>query len=132
MHSITDHPTAIEDIVSTFQSQQMPNVNQETQSWILMEILGAIPEEVTVFLKYKMTYSNCNFHCAHSCAFCFRVRPTSCTLQYKECLFRMKYAHGRHLSSAPCNSLFYQNWIRRQMTMTWPRFYERSSVRKLG
>lgn len=46
VHMISEHPTAIEDIVNTFQSQQMPNVNQETQSWILMEILGAIPEEV--------------------------------------------------------------------------------------
>lgn len=45
---ISEHPTAIEDIVNTFQSQQMPNVNQETQSWILMEILGAIPEEVRI------------------------------------------------------------------------------------
>lgn len=43
---ISEHPTAIEDIVNTFQSQQMPNVGQGTQSWILMEILGAIPEEV--------------------------------------------------------------------------------------
>lgn len=46
VHVITDHPTAIEDIVNTFQNQQMPNVSQSTQSWILMEILGAIPEEV--------------------------------------------------------------------------------------
>lgn len=43
---ITEHPNAIEDIVNTFQSEQMPNVSQETQSWILMEILGAVPEEV--------------------------------------------------------------------------------------
>lgn len=48
---ISEHPTAIEDIVNTFQSQQMPNVNQETQSWILMEILGAIPEEVYAFFS---------------------------------------------------------------------------------
>lgn len=46
VHSISEHPSAIEDVVNTFHSQQMPNVNQETQSWILMEILGAIPEEV--------------------------------------------------------------------------------------
>lgn len=43
---LTDYPSAIEEIVNTFQNQQMPNVSQETQSWILMEILGAIPEEV--------------------------------------------------------------------------------------
>lgn len=43
---ISEHPTAIEDIVNTFQNEQMPNVGQETQTWILMEILQAIPEEV--------------------------------------------------------------------------------------
>lgn len=43
---ITEHPTAIEEIINTFQCQKMPNVCQETQQWILMEILGAIPEEV--------------------------------------------------------------------------------------
>lgn len=48
VHMISEHPTAIEDIVNTFQSQQMPNVSRETQSWILMEILGAIPEEVNI------------------------------------------------------------------------------------
>lgn len=46
---ISEHPNAIEDIVNTFQNEQMPNVNQETQSWILMEILGAVPEEVNTF-----------------------------------------------------------------------------------
>lgn len=43
---ITEIPTTIEDIVTTFQSQQMPNVSQDTQLWILMEMLGGIPEEV--------------------------------------------------------------------------------------
>lgn len=47
---ISEHPTAIEDIVNMFQSQQMPNVSQGTQSWILMEILGAIPEEVCIVI----------------------------------------------------------------------------------
>lgn len=45
---ITDFPTTIEDIVSTFQSQQMPNVSQDTQLWILMEVLGGIPPEVSI------------------------------------------------------------------------------------
>lgn len=49
---ILTQPTAIEDIINTFQSQQMPNVSQETQSWILMEILGAIPEEVNYLNSY--------------------------------------------------------------------------------
>lgn len=51
---ITDHPTAIEDIVNTFQNQQMPNVGEETQSWILMEILGAIPEEVIKYTYFTL------------------------------------------------------------------------------
>ena len=50
---ISEHPNAIEDIVNTFQSKQMPNVNQETQSWILMEILGAVPEEVNTFYSFE-------------------------------------------------------------------------------
>lgn len=39
-------PTAIEDIISTFQQQQIPNVSAETQLWIMIEILQGIPEEV--------------------------------------------------------------------------------------
>lgn len=49
---ISEHPNAIEDIVNTFQSEQMPNVSEETQSWILMEILGAVPEEVILFFVH--------------------------------------------------------------------------------
>lgn len=56
VHMISDHPTAIEDIVNTFQNQQMPNVGQETQSWILMEILGAIPEEVSYKFDSKFMF----------------------------------------------------------------------------
>lgn len=56
VHMISEHPNSIEDIVNTFQSEQMPNVSQETQSWILMEILGAVPEEVvTIFLFMAMS-----------------------------------------------------------------------------
>lgn len=58
---ISEHPTAIEDIVNTFQSQQMPNVNQGTQSWILMEILGAIPEEVHRPLPNTSNFNSTNF-----------------------------------------------------------------------
>lgn len=43
---ITEHPTAIEEIVNTFHSQKMPNVDEETQTWILLDILSAIPEQV--------------------------------------------------------------------------------------
>lgn len=53
---ITEIPTTIEDIVTTFQSQQMPNVSQDTQLWILMEMLGGIPEEVRVNLQNSNGY----------------------------------------------------------------------------
>lgn len=46
VNMITEHPTAIEEIVNTFHSQKMPNVEEETQTWILLEILNAIPEQV--------------------------------------------------------------------------------------
>lgn len=42
---LPEWPTAIEEVVSTFQNQQLPNINPTTQMWILMEVLGAIPEE---------------------------------------------------------------------------------------
>lgn len=58
MNIITEHPTAIEEIVQTFQSQTMPNVDEETQAWILMEILGAIPEEVLYFFQFHQITSS--------------------------------------------------------------------------
>ena len=39
-------PTAIEDVINTFQNQQIPNVTKEMQLWIMLEVLQAIPEEV--------------------------------------------------------------------------------------
>lgn len=48
---ITEHPTAIEEIVNTFHSQKMPNVDEETQTWILLEILSAIPEQVKYMIR---------------------------------------------------------------------------------
>lgn len=44
---ISESPTIIEDFVSTFQTQQIPNLTQETQLSILLEVLGGIPEEVS-------------------------------------------------------------------------------------
>lgn len=43
--------TAIEDVINTFQNEQIPNVNKEMQLWIMLEVLQAIPEEVgfTIF-----------------------------------------------------------------------------------
>lgn len=55
VHMIAEHPTAIEDIVTTFQNQQMPNVSSGTQLWILMEVLGGIPEEVTLRKHFTKT-----------------------------------------------------------------------------
>lgn len=49
---LSEWPTAIEDIISTFQQQQIPNVSAETQLWIMIEILQGIPEEVRVFFIY--------------------------------------------------------------------------------
>lgn len=39
-------PTAIEDVTNTFQNQQLPNLNANTQIWIMMEVLCGIPDEV--------------------------------------------------------------------------------------
>lgn len=40
-------PTAIEDTVSMFQSQQIPNISAMRQAWILIDILAGIPEETS-------------------------------------------------------------------------------------
>lgn len=50
---ITEYPTAIEEIVTMFQNEQMPNVTRDTQLWILMEVLGGIPEEVGIHTKLR-------------------------------------------------------------------------------
>lgn len=42
---LSEWPTAIEDIVNIFHNQQIPNLNENTQMWIMMEILCGIPEE---------------------------------------------------------------------------------------
>lgn len=44
---ISEWPTAIADVVNTFQNQQLPNVSENTQIWIMMEVLCGVPEEVT-------------------------------------------------------------------------------------
>lgn len=43
---LQEHPAAIQDLVNTFQCQQMPNVNEDTQTVIFMDILCGIPFEV--------------------------------------------------------------------------------------
>lgn len=46
VHMLPEHSTAIDDIVETFQNQQMPNVSPDAQTWIFLDILGGIPLEV--------------------------------------------------------------------------------------
>lgn len=38
-------PSAIEDIVNIFQNQHLPNLTENTQMWIMMQILSGIPDE---------------------------------------------------------------------------------------
>ncbi|XP_037040753.1 importin-13 [Bradysia coprophila] len=47
VNMLSDWPTAIPDVVNTFQNQQLPNVSENTQIWIMMEVLCGVPEEVT-------------------------------------------------------------------------------------
>ncbi|KAJ6635779.1 Importin-13 [Pseudolycoriella hygida] len=47
VNMIMEWPTAITDVVNTFQNQKLPNVNENTQVWIMMEVLCGVPEEVT-------------------------------------------------------------------------------------
>lgn len=49
VHMLGEWPTAIEDVINTFQTQQIPNVTKEMQLWIMLEVLQAIPEEVVNF-----------------------------------------------------------------------------------
>lgn len=48
VHMIGEYPTTIEDFVSMFHTQQIPNLTQDTQLSILLEVLAGIPEEVSV------------------------------------------------------------------------------------
>lgn len=53
VHMLGEWPSAIEDVINTFQNQQIPNVTNETQLWIMLEVLQAIPEEVRINLNVK-------------------------------------------------------------------------------
>ncbi|XP_065354856.1 importin-13 [Calliphora vicina] len=56
VHMLGEWPTAIEDVINTFQNQQIPNVTNETQLWIMLEILQAIPEEMqAIYSSVKRT-----------------------------------------------------------------------------
>lgn len=43
---VAEDPSAIDDIINTFQTQQLPNINSNTQFFIMLEVLAGIPEEV--------------------------------------------------------------------------------------
>lgn len=51
-------PTAIEDVINTFQNEQIPNVTKETQLWIMLEILQAIPEEVSSLFVFFFFFNS--------------------------------------------------------------------------
>lgn len=53
---IGEYPTTIEDFVSMFHTQQIPNLTQDTRICILLEVLAGIPEEVSIFLKFKISF----------------------------------------------------------------------------
>lgn len=62
VHMLSEWPSAIEDVINTFQNQQIPNVSNETQLWILLEVLQAIPEEVgtlSIFHRYCCSLKCC-------------------------------------------------------------------------
>lgn len=47
IHTIPTHwPKAFEELVSSFQPHNLPNIESERVIWILLEILTVIPEEV--------------------------------------------------------------------------------------
>lgn len=43
----SEWPTAIEDVINTFQFQEISNGSKDMQIWIMLEVLQAIPEEVS-------------------------------------------------------------------------------------
>ncbi|XP_011208225.2 importin-13 isoform X1 [Bactrocera dorsalis] len=56
VHMLGEWSTAIEDVINTFQNEQIPNVNKEMQLWIMLEVLQAIPEEMqAIFTSVKRT-----------------------------------------------------------------------------
>lgn len=42
---LEEWPTAIQDVINMFQNQQLPNVSQHTQYWILFDVLTGVAEE---------------------------------------------------------------------------------------
>jgi len=42
---LKEWPSAINDVINMFQNQQLPNISQHTQLWILFDVLSGVPEE---------------------------------------------------------------------------------------
>lgn len=65
---LKEWPSAISDVINMFQNQQLPNLSQHTQLWILFDVLSGVPEEaISIFtsvsrvqLKHEV-YKNAAF-----------------------------------------------------------------------
>lgn len=42
---LKEWPSAVSDVINMFQNQQLPNLTQHTQLWILFDVLSGVPEE---------------------------------------------------------------------------------------
>lgn len=42
---LKEWPSAISDVINMFQNEQLPNLTQHTQLWILFDVLSGVPEE---------------------------------------------------------------------------------------
>ena len=42
---LKEWPTAIEDVINMFQTEQLPNLSRHVQTWILFDVLCGVPEE---------------------------------------------------------------------------------------
>lgn len=47
VHMLKEWPSAISDVINMFQNEQLPNLNQQTQQWILFDVLSGVPEETS-------------------------------------------------------------------------------------
>ncbi|KAG5682378.1 hypothetical protein PVAND_011734 [Polypedilum vanderplanki] len=45
VHMLKEWPSAINDVIDMFLNRQLPNITQQTQQWILFDVLSSIPEE---------------------------------------------------------------------------------------
>ncbi|XP_020815162.1 importin-13-like isoform X2 [Drosophila serrata] len=48
VHMLDEWPCAIDEVINTFQNQQIPNICPDVQLWIMLEVLQAIPEEAQI------------------------------------------------------------------------------------